>query len=477
MSPSTGSPSRWHPGSRRPDNGPGGVSGSGSGSGQSATRWRVPVTVQHAQVAAEQWTLTTAAVVFGAGDQWSTVTPGERLVVSGRLGQDTVGSAPSPTVAARSPPRVLGTAPWWSQWAHTVRNALSDNASRLSGDAAGLLPGLVVGDTSGISDQLDADAKATGIAHLLAVSGSHFAVLCGITVVLLRRLGPRSAAVGGTVTLIGLVILVGPQPSVLRAAVMGGIALLALLTGRTRTCVPALATAVIVLLFVDPRLAVSAGFALSVLATGGLILLAPAWSTALQRRGVPRGWADLLVVPIAAQVVTMPIIVGISGSVSIVGVLANLIVAPVVAPALIVGVLCALTGPWWPAAAALFAQASAPMLQWVAGVAHSLARWPTATVPWPATPVRRHRVGRSLCRDAVSVAAPAFSGRAGHGRAGRGQRSGALPDRLARLARGWLAADRLRGGPGGCDGAVHRRARRGGGRRFRSRPGSGRRLP
>ena len=359
----------------------------GSGAGRSATRWRVPVTVQHAQVAGEQWTSTMAATVFGQGDQWSAVTPGERLAVSGRLAQDTIGPAPAPTVAARSPPEVLGAAPWWSQWARTIRNALSDNASRLGGDAAGLLPGLVVGDTSGISDQLNADAKATGIAHLLAVSGSHFAVLCGISVVLLRRLGPRCAAVGGTVTLLGLVILVGPQPSVLRAAVMGGIALLALLTGRTRTCVPALATAVILLLFIDPRLAVSAGFALSVLATGGLILLAPSWSSALQRRGVPRGWADLLVVPIAAQVVTMPIIVGISGAVSIVGVLANLIVAPVVAPALIVGVLCALTGPWWPAAAAVFAHACAPMLGWVAGVAHTLARWPAATVPWPATPV------------------------------------------------------------------------------------------
>ncbi len=376
-----GFPTRVSSGFAAPDN------GSGSGSGQAATRWRVPVTVVQAQVAGEQWTSTSTTLIFGQGDEWGTVTPGERLRVSGRLGQDAIGSAPSPTIAARSPPEVVGAAPWWSQWAHTIRNALSDNASRLDGDAAGLLPGLVVGDTSGISDQLNADAKATGIAHLLAVSGSHFAVLCGITVVLLRRIGPRYAAVGGTVTLVGLVVLVGPQPSVLRAAVMGGIALLALLTGRTRSCVPALATAVILLLFVDPQLAVSAGFALSVLATGGLILLAPAWSSALQRSGVPRGWADLLVVPIAAQVVTMPIIVGISGSVSVVGVLANLIVAPVVAPALIVGVLCALTGPWWPGAAAVSAQACAPMLGWIAGVAHALARWPAATVPWPATPV------------------------------------------------------------------------------------------
>jgi competence protein ComEC len=233
---------------------------------------------------------------------------------------------------------------------------------------------------------LDADAKTTGITHLLAVSGSHFAILCGMVVVVLRRCGPRTAATGGTLTLLGLVILVGPQPSVLRAALMGGIGMLALLTGRTRSVVPALATAVITLVLIDPELAVSVGFALSVLATGGLILIAPAWSEALQRRGFPPGWADVLAVPVAAQIVTMPVIVLISGSISVVGVLANLLVAPVVAPALVLGVLCAITGPWWNGAATVLAQLTAPSLDWIAGVAHRLARWPNATVPWPATP-------------------------------------------------------------------------------------------
>ena len=156
---------------------------------------------------------------------------------------------------------VTAAAPWWNTVALRIRDDLSDNASRLDGDAAGLLPGLVVGDTSGISDRLDADAKTTGVTHLLAVSGSHFAILCGMVVVVLRRFGPRTAAVGGTLTLVGLVILVGPAPSVLRAAVMGAIAMLALLTGRTRSCVPALAAAVIALLLIDPELAVSVGFA------------------------------------------------------------------------------------------------------------------------------------------------------------------------------------------------------------------------
>lgn len=359
----------------------------GSGEEQAdVSRWRVEVDVERARAAGQSWSSRARVSIYGQGRAWSALIPGELISVAGRSGEQTFGGTPQIVLHARDPPEVVAAAPWWSEAAWTVRVALSDNAAELDGDAAGLLPGLVVGDTSGISDRLDADGKATSLAHLLAVSGSHFAILCGIVVVALRRWGPRTAAVGGAVTLVALVVLVGPQPSVLRAAVMGGIAMVALLTGRNRSVVPALATAVIILLFLDPTLAVGVGFTLSVLATGGLILIAPIWSQALQRRGFPPGWADLLAVPAAAQLVTMPVIVVISGSVSIVGVLANILVAPVVAPALVFGMLCALTGPWWPAGAGVLAPATEPLLLWIAGVAHTLARWPSATVPWPATP-------------------------------------------------------------------------------------------
>ena len=239
--------------------------------------------------------------------------------------------------------------------------------------------------TLGIDDRLDADAKTSGLAHLLAVSGSHFAILCGIAVVILRRAGPRIAVAGGTAVLVGLVLLVGPEPSVLRAAAMGGIGLLAVLAGRTRSAMPALSTAVITLLLTDPALALSAGFSLSVLATAGLVLLAPVWSASLQKRGLPRGWAELLAIPVAAQVATLPVIAALSGQVSLASVPANLLVAPVVAPALVLGVLAALTGPCWPPAAEFLARADGPLLGWITGVAHTLAQQPYAAVPWPAT--------------------------------------------------------------------------------------------
>ena len=359
----------------------------GSGTEQpDVSRWRVDVVVERAQAAGHAWSSAARVTIYGQTLAWSGLIPGDQISTRGPSGAQAFGPTPQTVLHARDPPVLLAAAPWWSAVARAIREDLLTNASGLAGDAAGLLPGLVVGDTSGISERLDADGKATSMAHLLAVSGSHFAIMCGVVVVLLRRWGPRTAAVGGFLTLIALVILVGPEPSVLRAALMGGIAMVALLTGRNRSVVPALATAVIALLFIDPALAVSVGFTLSVLATGGLILIAPIWSQSLQDRGFPPGWADLLAIPAAAQLVTMPVIVLISGSVSVVGVIANILVAPVVAPALVLGMLCALTGPWWQWGAGTFASITQPLLLWIANVAHTLARWPTATVPWPATP-------------------------------------------------------------------------------------------
>ena len=285
--------------------------------------------------------------------------PGETVDAAGRLGEQSFGPgradrAACPRSAARSStgrPGGIGS--------HCGSGkSLSDNASRLDGDAAGLLPGLVVGDTSGISDRLDADAKITGVTHLLAVSGSHFAILCGMVVVVLRRFGPRTAAVGGSLTLVGLVILVGPA-TVGAARGGDGCDRDARPAGRTNRSLRArtgrrgdrpAARSI-------PELAVSVGFALSVLATGGLILIAPAWSESLQRRGLPRGLGrsaggsgGRAAGDHAGHRVDQR--VGLGGRV-----LANLLVAPVVAPALVLGVLCALTGPWWPGAAAVLARA------------------------------------------------------------------------------------------------------------------------
>jgi len=197
------------------------------------------------------------------------------------------------------------------------------------------------------------------------------------------RAGPGLAAALCGVALVGFVILVRPSPSVLRAAAMGGLGLLALASGRSRAAVPALASAVVVLILADPGLAGDAGFALSVFATGGLLLLAPAWRDALRRRGVPAGLAEALAIPAAAQVACAPVIAGISGTVSLVAVPANLLAEPAVAPATILGVAAALLSVLWPDGAAFLSWLASWPARWLVAVGRYGAHAPDGVFAWP----------------------------------------------------------------------------------------------
>ena len=137
----------------------------------------------------------------------------------------------------------------------------------------------------------------------------------------------------------------------------------------------------IVLLAIDPWLARSYGFVLSVLATGGLLLLAPAWVQRLERR-MPRLPAVLLAAPAAAFAVTAPVTVLLQPTVSLVAIPANLAAAPAVAPATVFGVLAALASVPVPAVATLLAGAGGLGTTWIALVAHRSADVPGGSMPW-----------------------------------------------------------------------------------------------
>src|SRR6185312_13442931 len=115
------------------------------------------------------------------------------------------------------------------------------------------------------------------------------------------RVRPGWCALAGVLTVSGFVVVARPSPSVLRAAVMACIALGGLARGRPRRALPALAAAVVGLLLWDPALAQDAGFAMSVLATAAILLIAPGWSAALRRRHLPGGLAEAVAVAAAAH--------------------------------------------------------------------------------------------------------------------------------------------------------------------------------
>lgn len=183
----------------------------------------------------------------------------------------------------------------------------------------------------------------------------------------------------------GFVVLARPQPSVLRAAAMGAVVLAAMASGRPRRSTAALGATVVGLLLVDPWLARSYGFALSVLATGALVLLAPGWARRWQQRGMPGVLAQAVAVPLAAALVCSPVIVLLSGQVSLVAVPANLLAAPAVAPATVLGVLATVVSPVSEPLAGFLATCAGLFVWWVVRVAQQAADAPLAALPWPDT--------------------------------------------------------------------------------------------
>jgi competence protein ComEC len=319
-------------------------------------------------------------------EKWSQLLPGQRVIATGTLAPSRGAEMTAAVVYVRGPPMEIGEAPWWQRAAASMRAGLRQATAGLSDEeAAGLLPGLAVGDTSGLSPRVEREFSDAGMSHLTAVSGSNLAVVGGVVLLLLRllRLGPRIRATVAGLTLVGFVVLVGPEPSVLRAGVMGGVGLLALALGRAGSALPALAVAVCGLVLYDPAMAVDFGFALSVLATAGLVMLAPRWADAMTRRGVPAGYAEGLAIPLAAFVVTAPVIAGMAGQLSVISVLANVLAAPVVAPATVLTVLATVVAIFWPGAAGLLVQLAGPEAEWLITVARHAARLPGAVVPWP----------------------------------------------------------------------------------------------
>jgi len=278
----------------------------------------------------------------------------------------------------------MGTAGAVQRAAHAVRSRFAAAVrDTLPADQAAMLPALVLGDTSAVTSETSRDFRAAGMTHLTAVSGANVTIVCASVLFSARLIGPRAAAVLAAVALLAFVVVVQPTASVLRAAVMGVIALAGMLSSRRRQAIPALSATVLILLAVAPHLAVDVGFALSVLATAALVVIAPVWSRRLVGSGCPKPLADALAVAWAAHVVTAPLVAGISGRVSLVAAGANLAVAPVIAPITILGSAAAVLCVAWPAGAQLLVRFTGPELWWVLTVAKRAADIPAATAPVP----------------------------------------------------------------------------------------------
>ncbi|RAN74185.1 hypothetical protein B5P43_29125 [Bacillus sp. SRB_336] len=256
--------------------------------------------------------------------------------------------------------------------------------ARSSPDVAGLLPGMVMGDRSASPPGLDDSMKTVGLTHLTAVSGANCTLILTVLLALLRSLHtPRLAASSfALLGLAGFVAVVGPDPSVLRAALMGGIGCAAMLSGRPKRVGALLSASIVVLLAADPWLARDYAFILSVLATLGLHLVGRRCARWL---GVwmPAWLAQAVAIPLAAQLFCAPVIVLLQPRLALYTVPANMAAAPVVALVTTVGTLGMVAAPVIPAVASVCAWVAGLGVWWVAVVARWMSGLPASSVPWP----------------------------------------------------------------------------------------------
>jgi competence protein ComEC len=346
----------------------------------------------------------TLTVVSGRGRDWSTRVP-ILLTVSGaesrRWASEPVGThwrvhgrlvPPRPRSGLAAVLRVRGVSlvvappsPWLRSVDH-VRHGLRNAVQGRATEPRALVPALVLGDTSAMTPEMTTDFTTSGLTHLTAVSGANLTLLLAFLLITARWVGLRGWALR-LVGVAGVVIFVGlcrTEPSVLRAAAMGLVALAALGSGGRRAGVRNLCLATVILIMIDPFLSRSVGFTLSVLASAGIIGWAPGW-TARLRRWMPRVFAESLAVPLAAHLATLPVVAAISGQVSVVGVLANAAAGPLVPPATVLGFLAAgfsLLNGTLAACAGFGAAWSAQVIIWIASLA---ARLPGASWHWPAS--------------------------------------------------------------------------------------------
>lgn len=255
------------------------------------------------------------------------------------------------------------------------------------GDAGALIPGMVLGDTSKQSPQFKNSMKRSGLTHLVAVSGANFALVSAFVLWMMQFLFTRMAfrLSATAISLIAFIALVRPSPSVLRAAAMAAVLLIAQGTKRGRDSLPALGFAIAAVVIVDPWQARDAGFALSVLATAGLLIFAPVLVEKLSLH-MPEKLAQALAPPTAAIVFCSPIIVALSGYLAPMSVIANLLAAPFVAPITIVGFISSLFSPFAP----FLSLALIWLIRFPAGAIALIAHWASS---FPVLTLRTGKIG------------------------------------------------------------------------------------
>jgi len=249
--------------------------------------------------------------------------------------------------------------------------------SRIPGEESAFAEGILVGERSGFSEETEENFRRVGLTHLLALSGFNITIVALAILSVLFWL-PQNMRIGMTLLGIGgFVLFVGGGASVIRAATMGGIGLLAIHSGRRGIAFLTLVYASVIMVFISPLiLAFDASFQLSIAGTAGILAFGEGIKKVLLRF-LPLFFAEILATTLAAQIAVAPPIGLLFGQISLVAPLANLLVAPMIPLAMLFGFLAAITGSL---VGSIFAFLAWNLLHFGILIVNLLALWKWASV-------------------------------------------------------------------------------------------------
>jgi len=308
--------------------------------------------------------------------------PGEKFRVTG-VAFPTPERRVAALIATRGDFIKLAEANFLQRLSAKIRDAFRKTAQSVGGESGALIPGLVIGDTSLESQGFVTDMRRVGLSHLTAVSGANFAIIAAFLLWLSQWIFKkvRSRLILTGAVLIGFIFLVRPSPSVLRASVMSAVILIAKSRGVKADSVPSLGLAISSLILMDPFQAIDPGFALSVAATAGILVLAPKIQSYISDRFGHEKFAEVMAIPLSATIMCTPVILAISGLFSLVSIPANILAEPVVAPITIVGFIAAIISPLVPGLSHLLLVIIKPLAQIIVWISNFASDLPVLLLP------------------------------------------------------------------------------------------------
>lgn len=291
----------------------------------------------------------------------------------------------------------------WAQLLRTKEMLRQSTRRIMPAPESALLNGILIGDDNEMPDTLVQAFRRTGTSHIVAISGFNVSIVIALVVpVLSQLLNKRRAALVAIPAIIGYVLLVGASASVVRAGAMSIIALIGQALWRRGFTLNTLAAAAFFMLLWDPDTLFDGGFQLSVMATLGLVLYADLFQTAVQKglerrfsgetaRKITNILADMLLITLAAQLTTLPLILINFHNLSLIALFTNALVLPAQPPVMILGGLAAIVGAISDAAGWLLGWPPYVLLTYTLRVVE----W-TARMSWAVVPIYNFGAGAAL---------------------------------------------------------------------------------